>query len=259
MKLHFLTDVNARLRYHFFPGSGEPLVFIHGFGCASSCDYPRVAADPQLAGYNAILIDLLGSGFSDRPQDFSYSIDDHAKSILDLLYGLHLPAFNLYGHSMGGAIAIVAASMQPDLFRHVIVSEPNLDARDATFSRAVVTQSKTEAEYISGGHALQVRTATRGGNPIWAGSMAISAPHALYREAQSLVQGSVPTWREQLLSLPMARTFIVGEHSLPYPDAQTMSDAGLDVRIIPDAGHSMMWENPSGLARVLREAVTGCV
>ncbi|GAP12623.1 predicted hydrolase [Longilinea arvoryzae] len=254
MKSHFLAKFNANLRYHQFPGAGEPLVFIHGFGCASSCDYPRVAADPKLAGCNSILIDLLGSGFSDRPKDFGYTIDEHAKCILDLLGTLNFPAYNLYGHSMGGAIAIVAATLQPDLFRRLIVSEPNLDPRDATFSRAVVTQSKTEADYISNGHACQVDSATRSGNLIWAGSMAISAPHALYREALSLVQGSAPTWREQLLSLPMPRTFIVGEHSLPYPDAQMMSDAGLDVRIIPNAGHSMMWENPSGLAEAIRRA-----
>lgn len=257
MKSHFLAEYSAQLRYHHFPGAGEPLVFIHGFGCASSCDYPRVAADPQLAGRASILVDLLGSGFSDRPENFGYSVDDHAKCILDLLNSLNFSAYNLYGHSMGGAIAIVAAALQPSLFRRLIVSEPNLDSRDATFSRAVVTQSKSEAEYISGGHAMQVRTATHGGNLIWAGSMAISAPHALYREAQSLVQGSVPTWREQLLALPLPRTFIVGERSLPYPDAQTMADAGLDVRIIPDAGHSMMWENPSAVAKALREASIG--
>ncbi|TLN10039.1 alpha/beta hydrolase [bacterium] len=257
MKSYFLADFNAHLRYHFFPGTGEPLVFIHGFGCASSCDYPRVAADAQLTGRNSILIDLLGSGFSDRPQDFSYSIEDHAKCVLDLLLGLNFSAYDLYGHSMGGAIAIVAATLQPSLFRHLIVSEPNLDTRDATFSGAVIKRSKTEANYLSRGHAWQVRAATRAGNSIWAGSLAISAPYAIYREAQSLVQGSDPTWREQLLSLPMPRTFIVGERSLPYPDAQTMAAAGLDVRMISNAGHSMMWENPSGLAQTLHEALTG--
>ncbi len=255
MKSHFLAEYQAHLRYHHFPGTGEPLVFIHGFGCASSCDYPRVAADSQLAGRNAILIDLLGSGFSDRPLAFGYSVTDHANCVLDLLRALGFPAYNLYGHSMGGAIAITAAGMQPAWFRRLIVSEPNLDARDATFSRAVLNQSPTEAEYLSNGHACQLDAAIRTGNVTWAGSMAISAPHALYREAQALVKGSTPTWREQLLALPMPRTFIIGEHSLPYPDAQSMAAAGLEVKVIPNAGHSMMWENPSGLAQAIREAL----
>jgi hypothetical protein len=29
-----------------FPGHGDPVVFIHGLGCASSYDYPGVATDP---------------------------------------------------------------------------------------------------------------------------------------------------------------------------------------------------------------------
>jgi pimeloyl-ACP methyl ester carboxylesterase len=248
MKTHFLAAYNAHLRYHHFPGDGVPLVFIHGFGCASSCDYPRVAADPALASTSSILVDLLGSGYSDRPETFSYTVEEHARTILDLLDGLGAPQYNLYGHSMGGSIAITAASMRPALIRRLIVSEPNLGLGDASFSGEVIKQSKTEAEYVSSGHDWQVNAAIQAGNHIWSGSMAISAPHAIHREARSLVQGSDPTWRELLLSLPMPRTFIVGEHSLPYPDAQLMAEAGLDVKIVASAGHSMMWENPSGLA-----------
>ena len=39
----------GRLRFHDLPGEAPPLLFVHGLGCASSCDYPRVAADPALA------------------------------------------------------------------------------------------------------------------------------------------------------------------------------------------------------------------
>ena len=50
----------SRIRYHDVPGSGSPLLFIHGLGCASSFDYPRIASDAALLGRRMLLVDLLG-------------------------------------------------------------------------------------------------------------------------------------------------------------------------------------------------------
>lgn len=70
----FSSVAGATLRWLDLPGEGLPLVFIHGLGCASSYDYPRVASDPALNGRRKILIDLPGFGYSDKPHDFSYNI-----------------------------------------------------------------------------------------------------------------------------------------------------------------------------------------
>ena len=74
MKSLVLESPEATIRFHDLAGVGTPLVFVHGLGCASSCDYPAVARDPSLASRRAILVDLLGSGFSDRPEGFDYSV-----------------------------------------------------------------------------------------------------------------------------------------------------------------------------------------
>ncbi len=44
----YSSVAGATLRWHDFPGDGLPVVFIHGLGCASSYDYPRIASDPAL-------------------------------------------------------------------------------------------------------------------------------------------------------------------------------------------------------------------
>ncbi|CAM5774110.1 hypothetical protein BMIN10S_04481 [Bosea minatitlanensis] len=46
---------------------------------------------------------------------------------------------------------------------------------------------------------------------------------------------------------------IIDENSLPYAEAESLSGIGVDLRIVPKAGHSMAWENPGGLA----EAIAG--
>lgn len=85
------------------------MVFIHGLGCASSYDYPRIASDPALRERRKILIDLPGFGYSDKPRVFSYNIHKQALVLEQFLSHLRLQRFALFGHSMGGSIAIEAA------------------------------------------------------------------------------------------------------------------------------------------------------
>src|SRR5690554_7758442 len=63
------------------PGQGEPLVLLHGFPTAR-WDWSRVW--PMLARhYNLLTVDMLGFGFSDKPRNYRYSIEDQA----DLVQG----------------------------------------------------------------------------------------------------------------------------------------------------------------------------
>lgn len=246
MKSFSVPGTDSRLRYHDLAGDGPAIVFIHGLGCASSCDYPAVAAAPALRGRRMLLVDLLGSGFSDRPQAFGYTIQDHAGSVVALIEALGLTAVELFGHSMGGAVAITAASMLGERLRRLVLGEPNLVPGGGFFSRRVASMS--EADYVAKGHAALAYASLGEGNDIWSASLAGSAAHAVHRTAHSLVIGSDPTWRSLLADLAAPRTMIIGENSLPYAEAEGLAEIGVDIRIVPKAGHSMAWENPIGLA-----------
>ena len=249
MKSFAVPAAGGSLRYHDLAGDGPALVMIHGLGCASSCDYPSVAADPALRGRRMLLLDLLGSGFSDRPEAFGYTIDDHARSVVALINTLELPQVDLFGHSMGGAVAIAAAAMLGSRLGKLIVGEPNLDPGGGQFSRGIA--AIPEAEYCAGGQDEIVRAAQAEGNDIWAASLARSAAYAVQRTARSLIEGSDPTWRSILTSLPVPRTLIIGELSLPYDDAAGLPEAGVEIAIVPSAGHSIPWDNPAGLAAAI--------
>lgn len=132
----FYSSVSgATLRWHDFPGDGLPVVFIHGLGCASSYDYPRIASDPALRERRKILIDLPGFGYSDKPRAFSYNIHEQALVLEQFLSHLRLQRFALFGHSMGGSIAIEAAGLLGERVTTLLVSEPNLFAVGGLFTK----------------------------------------------------------------------------------------------------------------------------
>lgn len=243
------------VRVHLLPGAGLPLVFLHGLGCASSCDYPTVASGSALRGRSAVLIDLLGFGFSDKPSNFEYSVESHALVVCEVLARLNLRQVDLYGHSMGGSIAIVVAALRQDQVRSLVLSEPNLVPGGGQFSRSIAAQP--EREYVESGHDRNVQEACQSGNHIWAGSMRVASPLAVHRGAASLVKGSSPSWRSHLVGLHCRRTVLFGEASLPDEDFSTLPAEGVHVASVPSAGHAMAWENPAGLAAAISNAVPG--
>jgi haloalkane dehalogenase len=243
------------LRYHDLPGDDLPILFIHGLGCASSLDYPAVASAIPLASHRRLLVDLLGSGYSDKPGDFDYSVSSHASSLAGIVESLGIDACAVFGHSMGGAIAIELAQKLGHRAQALVIGEGNLDAGGGTFSRKIA--AFTELEYSTGGHARIIRESAIGGNRLWAMGLSSASPIAIHREARSLVAGGSPSWRETLYALACRRSFIFGERSLPDPDAETLADRDIRVLTVPEAGHSMAWENPGGLAAAIAEGIKG--
>ncbi|WP_024470675.1 alpha/beta fold hydrolase, partial [Treponema pedis] len=75
-----------------------------------------------------ILPDLLGAGYSDKPVDFEYTVTAHAEYLKDFITELGIKKLIIFGHSLGGAVAIELASLCGSLAAQLILSESNLDA-----------------------------------------------------------------------------------------------------------------------------------
>lgn len=221
MRELFLHDLDAAIRFHDMAGAGPPLVFIHGLGCASA-DYVETTRDVRIAAHRTILVDLLGFGFSDRPAGFSYTLDAHAAVVLRLLDAIRLERglerAILFGHSMGGAIAVRCAASRPDLFVALIVAEPNLRPGGGALSRPVAAQD--EAAYVRTGHAALLREcAIRVPGEIrhasFVARLHLASPLAVHRSACALVADGDPTTGARLgASRCRARSFTArGAHS----------------------------------------------
>jgi haloalkane dehalogenase len=244
------------VRYQDLPGANPTLVFLHGLGCASSFEYPAVLASPALCGRRALLIDLLGAGYSDKPLDFGYSVEEHAAYLNDMLRSFDLTDIVIFGHSLGGAVAICLAGLLQERISFLILTESNLDASPpGAVSRKIGSQS-SEA-FLSHGYAdLLTRAQKR--NPLWGATLSSWLPEAAWRISRSAMRGGKPSWRQQLYDLALPRTYLFGAHSLPREDVDVLREHGIRVEIIPDAGHSMALENPGALAQVIEMVLQDC-
>jgi len=249
-----IESLNAYIRYHDLPGDEPALVFIHGLGSASSSWFPRILRYSCIATRRAVLVDLLGFGFSDRSSGFGYEVEEHADTVTRVLEHLCLEDCIVIGHSMGGAIVINLASRYPDLVANLIVAEANLDPGPGIVSGPTCAQS--EEEYVKSGYTEFIRILASKGWADYAGTVQASDPIAMYRSAASLIRERKPTFREQLLSLRTPRTFIFGRRTLPSPDVAALSAQGINVRIVEDSGHDMMSDNPDGFAEAIAGAIS---
>ncbi|OZD07252.1 hypothetical protein CH275_08890 [Rhodococcus sp. 06-235-1A] len=248
--MRVFSEQPPSVRTFTVPGNTDPaMVFLHGLGSAGVPAFGSIAVDPAFDGRERLLPDLLGFGFSDRPLDFAYSLDDHAAAVADLLDGRNLTSVDLVGHSLGGSIATVLAYRRPDLVGRLIVLEPNLLPWDGTASVEIARQS--EAEFVDTGIDRLIADA----DPEWASTLRVADPIALHRTAVGLCVGPEPPVQSMLESVSVPRVFAYGDRTgAPAKEAE-LAAAGVVVVRIDDAGHVMMADNPTGVVGVLRAAL----
>lgn len=108
VKLHYLDWGNP---------SAQPLVLLHGF--CSYAHYWDPFAQSLRRDYHVIVPDLRGHGESDRAA--SYSIQDGAADLEELIKTLKLKTIILLGLSMGGLISICYAATYPSRISKLVI------------------------------------------------------------------------------------------------------------------------------------------
>jgi pimeloyl-ACP methyl ester carboxylesterase len=242
----------SQVRWTERSGPVPARVFIHGLGGNGEAILGGVADDPALGGHRSILIDLPGHGASDRPSDFSYSLEAHAGAVAAVCAAAGVRDVDLVGHSLGADISIVVAYRHPGLVRRLVISEANLDPLPASSngraSQAIRLQP--EADFVATGYDRLVAD-----NPGWAATLQLCSALAVHRSAVGLTSGTTPTMRDMFVSMTMPRTFIHGDRGEPLLDAEGLRGAGIEVVTMPDAGHMMMFDNPPAFVAAVAKAL----
>ncbi|MEA2154216.1 MAG: hypothetical protein QOE11_356 [Solirubrobacteraceae bacterium] len=119
------APVEGLRMYYEIHGQGRPLLLLHGAYMTIDLMGPIL---PALAeGRQVIAVEQQGHGRTadiDRPLTYEQMADDTAA----LLRHLEIPAADVVGYSMGGAIALQLAIRHPDLVRRLVVAAASFAA-----------------------------------------------------------------------------------------------------------------------------------
>jgi pimeloyl-ACP methyl ester carboxylesterase len=240
------------IRWTELPGALPARVFLHGLGSNGLSNLAAVARHPSIAGHRSLVVDLPGHGWSDRPGDFRYGLEDHADAVAAACAAAGVDGIDLIGHSLGADISIVVAHRHPDLVRRLVIFEANLDplppSTTARASQAIRAQS--EDAFVATGYDHLIADF-----PDWAITLRAASPIAVHRSATGLNVGTVPTMREMFVAMTIPRTFMHGDRGEPLLDADGLRRSGVRVITIPNAGHMIMFDNPAAFIPALAETL----
>ncbi len=132
MKRH--NALGKNLAYVLEEGQGPTLLFLHGFA-ESHKIWERQIVHFSAKGHSVLAIDLPGFGASDVWPDIS--IDEMAALVYELLYQENIHSCIVFGHSMGGYVALSLASQFPDCISGMglIHSHPFADPEERRAAR----------------------------------------------------------------------------------------------------------------------------
>src|SRR5256714_11207651 len=110
----WFTRVNG-VRIHYQEAGDEkapPIILIHGF-ISSNLTWRQVLEPLAQKGFRAIAPDLPGYGYSEKPRDAEYTINEQARSVIGFMDRLGIRKAVMAGASYRGAVAATIALDHP--------------------------------------------------------------------------------------------------------------------------------------------------
>jgi sigma-B regulation protein RsbQ len=108
-------------------GKGErPIIFAHGYGCDQNMW--RYVAPSFEDDFKVVLFDYVGAGKSDVAsfdRNKYRTLNGYAEDVLDICRELDLHDVTFVGHSVSSMIGVLAANLEPDRFRNLILVGPS--------------------------------------------------------------------------------------------------------------------------------------
>ena len=99
---------NINVNYEFYGEGNDTIVLLHGWG--QNIQMMKPIGDKMQFNHQILIVDLPGHGLSDEP-DFAWTLYDYVEMLKELIESLKLKNIILIGHSFGGKISLLYASM----------------------------------------------------------------------------------------------------------------------------------------------------
>ena len=231
-----MTDLST----HRFGQDPPSVLFLHGLGSAGPVWW-QIAETLAAAGYSSVAPDLRGHGGS--PRSVEYTLDGYAADIVASVPG---PWALVVGHSLGGAVAIRAAALDPEFSTAYLLVDPAIDLDSDTMS-TLRQELVAEAEEPPSVVQLMVdhprwhrEDAERKHTAIRATSPAVMAAtfddNPIWHLGPELSGTGVPV---HILGAELDPLFTVDES-----ERHNHPDSTLTFEVVPNTGHSIYRDDP---------------
>lgn len=141
VQIHYITK-----------GEGPAVVFVHGSGPGASgwSNFKQNIDAVADAGFQAIVVDLIGFGYSSKPTDMGdYTLDLFATTLTNALKDIGVQQCALVGNSLGGAVSIRIALDQPEFVSKLILMAPGgIETTEDYFAMPGI--SRMVSEFVGG-------------------------------------------------------------------------------------------------------------
>ncbi len=141
------ADVNGIRIAYGVHGSGPPLVLIMGYRL-SSLAWPLDFIEALKQRFTVILFDNRGTGTSDKPTS-GYEISNMARDVSGLLDHLKIAQANVFGYSMGGAIAQEFVRQFPDRVLGLVLCATMCGGPRAVYASPAVVRVMRELDGLT--------------------------------------------------------------------------------------------------------------
>lgn len=251
----------VRLRV-FGRGKGPPLLLVHGFGGAA-WNYTELA--PLLEGRRLVVPDLPGHGGSEPlPAPSIAGFADAVAGLLDEPAGV-------FGHSMGGVVALRLAERHPHLVRSLVLAAPagiSTSARFATVTLGLV--GVVRPGRIAGRRAERIGRSARLKGLVFGRFEVANAAALSERAVHGFLRGSAlhtdvlgaglalarddPRTALDRVRAPALVLFGARDRQVPLADGfEYARRLRAPLRVIADCGHLLIGERPDVCARAAME------
>jgi haloalkane dehalogenase len=239
MILHqFENGMYIRTRVH--ADCSDTLVYIHGLGESCFC-FEDLVSHPALRGWNHVMPDLPGYGKSPWPEE-PMALEAHARYLADWLKIKNITPCVMIGHSMGGVIGLMICEKYPELVEGYINVEGNISLPDCVFSGKAAGYPLDA--FVARGFGLLCEEIYQGGlaDPAlrtYYPSMRMCDPRVHHLNSSELVSlARTGRLASRLAALRMPTLYLLGDpRGTGDLSRRMLSEAGVDWRIIRDAGH----------------------
>ena len=202
MRRAYIDVPEGQLHYRT-EGNGEVVMLLHMAG-SSGAEYKDVI--PYLSKTRcAMAIDFLGFGESD-PAPRKYQVEDHARTVLNVMDSLGIKKASLVGDHTGSEIGVEVAVTNPGRVDKLILSCLPLFKTEEDFIAHSTKQAYTPVTIEpDGGHLMEWwRRATRYGDPIEIADERVLDYHKAGARGEEIHEAAfayVPKLREKLPKL----------------------------------------------------------